>query len=1093
MCRSFVRIAVVGRRRNSGAADVRGWLAAGLLAAVSLVAAGAESDPPQWSRRRWAIADGGEPASGRAVAALPDGAIMIATDRGLVRFDGHRFTPVPFDVSESPVIQMLATRGGDLHVLQRSGRHVVFDRRAGRQRIVPRRPPASTAAADSKGFEPTSLCEDHAGDVWVGHRNGAVKRVTPRGVEWLPPDAPRPEPMAWVGSDPAGRVWRIEEGRLSLWRDAGFVAVAALPPGKVALTAARTGGVWIQAGSKLFHCSGDTAPGGESALREVVSFEVGSPTNLRLLEDRAGCLWVGTSRHGLSVVVPPAAGTAPGHSAPATAADGPPVVQPVATSGGSIFAIVADQDGNVWAGTTAGIERICPAAVWRTGNPTALPLRTVCCDAAGSLWFVTLDGRLGRERRCAGGLPPPALTRHDAIDFPLRDGEEAITDATCVAPAPDGGVWVGTRRRGILWCDGVRCRALPLPDDLDGAIVSALLTTRSGGLVAGIGDALAWREGEAWRRLQEPVRAGRSGGSGDELETSAEQRSGAGAPGAVGLLVEDASGRIWAALANGELAAIESPGGGWGRSDAAPETTAVTPGAERSARVVEQLRTAGLAAADGGVTAICPLPGGSVWIGLRTGGLCRWRDGRVSRLSMAQGLPSPTVLAVVADGRGRLWCASDRRMYAIGVEEAEAVADGRRDACHCWSLPGQDEVTFFEPAIVPPGIGLLDASGRVLVILPTGVAVCDPARLPAAVTPAVPGVDDVLVDGRSLPPAATAWRSDRFPSREVVVPPGARRVELRFSERALGATTNVRLQHRLEGIDDGWVNSPPTRAVSYERVPSGRRRFRLRSTTDGTADESLGWPLVIDFEPPLWERTWFRGGVVLAVGAVAVGATALVLSGRARRRIAAVERLAALDQERMRIARDMHDEVGTNLTQIALLARVARARAAAEEHPTLDAMAAIARETAAAFDEIVWAINPAHDTLPHLLSYLLKRADETLRRFGVDCVIDAPQGVAPLPASVEFRRNVMLIAKEAVGNVVKHAQARRVAITARVADRRLVFSVRDDGRGIAAADRLRGRSGLGNMQARAAALGGTCRIEAVAGGGTQVTVDVPIP
>lgn len=1019
-----------------------------------------------WSSRQWSLGDGGEPTSGRCIAQLPDGGLAIGTDRGLLRFDGQRTWLVPLEGPPSPILHLLATRGGDLHVLFKNGRHVVLDVMAGgKQRIISERVPSMTATPAPKELEPTSLCETTDGSVWVAHRNGFVKRLIDRTVDWFPPDEPRAEPMAWVCVDTADAVWRIDEGRLATWRNGQFETAAALPTGKVAIAASPAGGLWIQAGTDLFRY--------RQGLEKALRFDVGSPTNLRLFEDRRGCLWVGTSRYGLSVVSsPPSDADSDRANARVDEDSSRSSVLKVNTTGRTIFTIMEDRGGDLWTGTPAGVEQLSPAIVWRAEMPTPKPLRSICNDGQGNLWFVTLDGQVGCERR-RPGEPPPYPVPHGMVDYPVLETGEPPRDATCLAMAPDGGICVGTRTMGILAWDGSVFRRLAMPESVHGQPVSAVLITRSGTLVASVGDSLLWRIGERWHRVNEAVPHDLTIDDG-----TADGRRRDRTLGVVTLLAEDASSTIWAVTADHELITFDAP----------DETIAF--GEPPKGRI----RTPPRFAVDGGISAVCPLPGGSVWIGLRDGGLCRWREGRFSWVGLAEGIPSLTVVAAVSDGRGRLWCASGRSVYAISEAEAEAVADGRRAALHHWSLPGQEEVSFFDTAIVPPGNTLLDAGSRVLIILPAGIAVCMPDLLPHGRQAPLVDVDNVTVDGRNVLQLASL--RDPEPGRTLRLPADPRRLELRFAERSLSWPTNVRVQHQLEGVDDSWLDSPPDRVASYPRLSAGRYRFRLRSSTDVDAWEDTEDRLTIVVDPLLWERPWFRVAIVTAVVAATAGATAGFLRRRNRRRIASLREIASLHQERMRIARDMHDEVGTNLTQIALLASVARVGASADQVARLEDVATIARQTAAAFDEIVWAINPKHDTLPHLLSYLLKRAEESLRRFGIACEITTPDDIAPWPAPAEFRRNVLLIVKEAVGNVVKHAGASHVWIDVQIFGHRLRISVRDDGCGMRQHDHareVRDRRGLVNMIGRAAGMGGNCRVEPAPDSGTIMTLEIPIP
>src|SRR5262249_25331724 len=131
----------------------------------------------------------------------------------------------------------------------------------------------------------------------------------------------------------------------------------------------------------------------------------------------------------------------------------------------------------------------------------------------------------------------------------------------------------------------------------------------------------------------------------------------------------------------------------------------------------------------------------------------------------------------------------------------------------------------------------------------------------------------------------------------------------------------------------------------------------------------------------------------------------------------------ALEKERARISRDLHDQLGANLTQVALLGEMAESDRdrpeEVEEHARQ--ISQTARETTHALDEIVWTVNPSNDTLDGLINYVCKYAQEYLALAGLRYRLEVPAQLPSLPISPELRHNVFLAVKEAVNNVVKHS------------------------------------------------------------------------
>jgi len=303
--------------------------------------------------------------------------------------------------------------------------------------------------------------------------------------------------------------------------------------------------------------------------------------------------------------------------------------------------------------------------------------------------------------------------------------------------------------------------------------------------------------------------------------------------------------------------------------------------------------------------------------------------------------------------------------------------------------------------------------------------------------------------------------------------------------------------------------------AEYRDLPPGTLWFRagtFRPAGDPTGDEaSLGIELVV----PWHERPQVLiGGLLAATGLALAGGRSLALR-RIKRRLEEVERAHAVERERTRIARDLHDEVGAALTEIAMqqywvqreMEGVAPATTLARVEQSRQAVVDLVRNV----DAIVWAVNPANDTLDRFIPYLTHSVEQFLESAGVAARIDAPDRPPPLPLEGSLRHGLFLTVREAVNNAVKHGQPATVWLTIHVhedeaARLRLSIVVADDGRGLAAgspaaaappdgeqlASAAENRLGIESMRRRVAEAGGWLTIEPRSHGGTAVTIDVPL-
>jgi signal transduction histidine kinase len=207
------------------------------------------------------------------------------------------------------------------------------------------------------------------------------------------------------------------------------------------------------------------------------------------------------------------------------------------------------------------------------------------------------------------------------------------------------------------------------------------------------------------------------------------------------------------------------------------------------------------------------------------------------------------------------------------------------------------------------------------------------------------------------------------------------------------------------------------------------------------------------------------------------------------------ERQHALEQERSRIAQDLHDDLGANLTQIVFLSqRVENTSTdAAEMSRWFRLIPATARRTIQSLDEIVWAINPKHDSLESFANYLVQFAHEHTSLAGLRCILDVPTVLPAMHLGIEVRHSLVLAAREALQNVVTHSGATTVQVGLRLADDGLTVEISDNGSGFDEAAVSSDSNGLANMRRRLDELGGRMELSARPGGGTTIRFFVPVP
>lgn len=245
--------------------------------------------------------------------------------------------------------------------------------------------------------------------------------------------------------------------------------------------------------------------------------------------------------------------------------------------------------------------------------------------------------------------------------------------------------------------------------------------------------------------------------------------------------------------------------------------------------------------------------------------------------------------------------------------------------------------------------------------------------------------------------------------------------------------------------------------------------------------------------PALWRTAKFQAGVALGLFLLAGVAIRSLESRKYRQRLRLLEQQNALSAERARIAKDMHDELGANLTRIKLLSELIERESSAPDQTARHArhISRTARELAQGMDEIVWAVNPKKDRLDNLVFYVGAFVEELLGVTHLRYRLHLPDEAPDLTLPAEVRHHVFLAMKEALHNVVKHSQATEVQVRLRLMGRQLEIQVEDDGIGFEPDSADSKRNGLANMRQRLARIAGTCTIESRPGAGTKVKLTVP--
>ncbi len=713
----------------------------------------------------------------------------------------------------------------------------------------------------------------------------------------------------------------------------------------------------------------------------------------------------------------------------------------IETSYPTILGLAEDREGNLWVGTDGGgLDRISLRAMHLEApenNPVVNRVQSICQDAHGTLWGTGWHGQSLLVSRVDGKWIPVFTNAPFAV--------------TCVAADDRGTVWFGTQDGNLLRMADTNYPAL-VQNTSHGAI-DALLPASNGDL---------WIVSYATlQRLHQ--------GRLEEVKLPRNVQK-------ISAIADDADGSIWVAAYDIVM-----------RFD--------------GQRFVDE--TPRLPIAGRRVSCLYGMPDGSMWISGGGLGLLRFKDGRADQIGIEQGLFDDYISQIVADDRGWLWFGADHGVFKIRQQELEqALVDhnvhvrpvvyGRNEGLSSLAALFSTGVTFAFPR------ALRTSDGQIWLLTHTGILVADPKLLPKKLTPPPVLLTRIAVDGQIIaayggiaPTQAVA--NLKTLSAPLKLPPSHRHLEFDYTAFHFSAPEDIHFRYQLAGFDNGWIDADTERHADYSRLTAGTYQFRVAACIgDGPWSQT---PAMLSFivAPFFWQTWWFRLGALLLFTSTMIAIARYISLRRMHAKMRLLEQRAALDRERTRIARDLHDDLGCSLNKVALTMEAIQRGPAASEPERIRRCWNMVREVAGSVDEIVWAINPRNDTLRYMVDYLCQFAFEFLQAAEIPCLLELPESIPDREVSPEVRHNMLLAVKEALNNIVRHAHASEVHLRVAITGNQLTIAINDDGSGFEHAPENGLCDGLRNMRQRMEEIGGQFQLASRVGAGTRVAFLYPWP
>jgi len=725
-----------------------------------------------------------------------------------------------------------------------------------------------------------------------------------------------------------------------------------------------------------------------------------------------------------------------------------------------VRAMWLDRDGNIWAGTNAGLARFEKGHFATLNGPLIRFQDQVRClfeDREGNLWVGASDG-LQRLR------DDPFTVYGASEDLP--------NDPTTVFEDRQGRLWIGYNESGLLQFSRGGSHLFTVRDGLPSNEIFSIQDTRAGDLLVGTREGLARLHAGHFTTFRPR----------DPLQRESVYDS-----------LEDSEGRLWLALPQGlcllkgdRLETVIPSGTLLNTafvalregSDFSIWAGTYGKGLWRLKGDEKRQFTTADGLSNDQIRAIYQDRDGTLWIATFGGGLNSYRDGKFTSFTAKDGLLSDNISDVADDGES-LWLSTTRGICRISKRQLRDFANHQLRVLEPVNYGVADGLRSAQcaPGFPLPGGGARSSDGRLWFPTSRGLAVIDPHARRHTEQPPTLQLVDVTVDGRPLDVSHPAQLG-----------PGSERVQIRYTAIYLSAPERVQYSRRLEGLDPGWVRAGNRRVSDYNSLPHGPYRFVVRAEVPGGPATEKAY----DFEvlPSFYETAWFR---LLAVVAVLLAGWAIYQLRLRQIRY----RFALVLEERARLAREIHDTLAQGFVGISSqLDAVAMAMpdSGGKARQFLELARKMARHSLTEARRSVQDLRASVLEGRDLAAALNSGAQMWIAGSGVEVQVDISGEPRALPEQME--QNLLRIAQEGVTNVLKHSGASKIWLKLHTEARKIYLRIADNGKGFEQKEAFSmagGHFGLIGMRERAEQMGGELRLASHPGEGTELEVTVPLP
>lgn len=875
-----------------------------------------------------------------------------------------------------------------------------------------------------------SITEDKWGNMWMGTMHGLVKFDGKNIIYYTTKEGLPGNLVLSCIDDYKGRIWIGTNNGLALFNGNEFIHFTqkdGLPNNYVfALMEDSKHNIWISNGYGITEKWGLTMYDGRSFTSYDKENGISSNHIWSMMEDRSGNIWLGTSLGGLNKF------------------DGKNFTHYTLAEGitnNKVRQIIQDKTGSIWFATDGGGVNKLNTESFSTlaGNKVIINnrVRPIVKDKNGNTWFGTEGAGIGKYDAYA------SLGYNTGFDYYTWDNLKILEGQRALYADRQGNIWIGTTGNGLYKYDGNNVWQFTEKDGLSSMSIYSILQDNGGDLWLGTKEnGISRYNGKTFTHYNEK--------QGLPAKT-------------IFAILEDRKKNLWFCTDDAGIFMYDG--------------TNITVYTEKEGLFSKS------------ITSIIEDEDGSLWLGTQGAGVCRFDGKQFTYYSEKQGLSNNNIWSLIKDSSGHIWAGTDKGLncftktgdrfviYNYGLQDGLKALDfNLNGACidnnnHLWWSTGKNILiknlhdTMPVEHTSPVKLDYIEINERYY----------DFRNLPDSMKKKIRL--DAVLPFSNCPQNLTLTYDQDF-------------LRFHFYVTDWQTPDKIKYSYRMQGLKETWSRPASTPVADYRNLSYGDYTFEVRAI-----GPSQVWskPFAYSFTilPAWWQSWWFKTLMVIA-GLVTIFFIVLfIYNYQLRKQKTALEKQLAVQYERQRISSEMHDDIGAGLSGIRLLTELTKKKIKDEQ--TVEDVEKIYQsvgDISAKMKEVIWSLNTDNDTLVSLLTYLQTQARAWLEHFPCQLQIIAPQSIPEININGEARRNIFLLVKEAVHNIIKHSGADKVVIDMRCNNDQLLLSVSDNGKGLPTEEINGTGNGMKNMKQRIGKLQG--RLDIKNSNGLTLTFEIPL-